>query len=293
MGTAVVINNSTTNIDILLTRGPIFLAGLLICIYLELFLPLNTRKTSTSSTWTRTWDVFCDALVARFTNTSQVLVCGDGADVFILLFHHAHRLCDVIMELDVSGRNNWRCINVHELERKIGPQVSEMSLFAVLWFRIDQTLLISTVVIISIPGMSSSIYLPCVHWLRLYNTIQSQWRDKAVRADDEWSVSSRCFYASEWDGIATRLCPLQVENYTCMFYSRKDTRVNDAYLQTLLSKIQKRTEKMSQHVKKFVLASLPPCQAVMNKTKVSQSWLIYEICPFGQHHMLETSWAWM
>ena len=136
-----------------------FLAGWFICMYLELFLTLNTGKTSPSSTWTRTWDVFCDALVARFTNTSQVLVCGDDADAFILLFRHAHRLCDVIMELDVSGRNNCRCINVQELARNIGPQVSEMSLFAVLRFRIDQRLLISTVVPISIPGMSSSGYL--------------------------------------------------------------------------------------------------------------------------------------
>ena len=32
---------------------------------------------------------------------------------------------------------------------------------------------------------------------------------------------------------------------------------------------------MSQHVKKFVLASLPPCRAVMNETQASQSWLIY------------------
>ena len=166
-GTVVVINSTTKNIDFPLTRGPIFLAGWFICMYLELFLPLNSRKTSASSTWTRTWDVFCFALVARLTNTSRVLVCGDDADVFILLFHHAHRLCDVIMELDVSGRNNWRCINVHELARNIGPQVSEMSLFAVLWFRTDQRLLTSTVVPFSIPGMSSIGYLPCELWLRL------------------------------------------------------------------------------------------------------------------------------
>ena len=122
MGTAVVIinlwsilNNTSANIDIALTRCPIFLAGWLIFMHLKLFLSLaqsvtttsqrwwawwrNTRKTSASSTWTRTWDVFCDALAARFTNTSQVLDCGDDADVFILLFHHAHRLCDVIIEL--------------------------------------------------------------------------------------------------------------------------------------------------------------------------------------------------
>ena len=114
MGTAVVINNlwlilnnTTAIIDIALTRCPI-IAGWLIFIFmhLELFLPLtlsfmttsqtwwawwrNTRKTSASSTWTRTWEVFCDALAARFTNTSQVLVCGNDADVFILLFHHTH-----------------------------------------------------------------------------------------------------------------------------------------------------------------------------------------------------------
>ena len=70
--------------------------------------------------------MFCDALAARFTNTSQVLVCGDDADIFILLFHHAHRLCDVIMELDVSGRNSWRCIIISELARKIGPQMSDI-----------------------------------------------------------------------------------------------------------------------------------------------------------------------
>ena len=229
--------------------------------HLELFLPLalsfmtisqmlwawwrNTRKTSASSTWTRTWDVFYDALAARFKNTSQVLVCGDDADVFILLFHHAHRLCDVIMELDISGRNSWRCINISELARKIGPQVSEISLFAVLWFRIDQRLLISTVIPISIPGMSSSGYLPCVHWLWLYNTIQWERRERAFLAEYEWSGSSRCFYTSKWDGIATRFCPLQVENCTCSLYSRNDTRVNDDHLQALLSKMQKRTQNVA------------------------------------------------
>ena len=188
----------------------------------------------------------CDALATRLTNTSQVLVCGDDADVFILPFvHHIHRLCDVIMEIDASGRNNWRCTNISELARKMGPHASETSLFAVLWFRIDQRLLISTAVPISIPGLSSSGYVPCVHWLWLYNTIQSERRARAFLADDEWSGSSRCFHASKWDGIATRFCPSQVENCTCMLYSRKSTRVNDALLKTLLSKMQNRTEKAS------------------------------------------------
>ena len=192
----------------------------------------NTRKTSASSTWTRTWDVFC----ARFPNTSQVLICGDVADVIILLFHNAHRPCDVIMELDVSARSSWRCLNISELARQIDPQVSEISLFAVLWFRIDQSL-ISTVVPISIPGMSGSGYLPCEQWLWLYNTIQWERREQAFLADDEWSGSSRCVYT--WDGIATRFCPLQFENCTCTLHSRNDTRVNDAHLQTRLSNMQK------------------------------------------------------
>ena len=157
MGTAVVINNlwsignnPTANIGFPLTCGLIFLPAVL---YRELFLPLalrymtnserwwawwrNISKTSASSTWTRTWDVFCDAHAAKMTNTSQVLVCGDDADVFILLIHHAHCHCEVVMELDVNGRNNWRFINISELARKIDPQVSEISLFPILWFRID------------------------------------------------------------------------------------------------------------------------------------------------------------
>ena len=36
----------------------------------------------------------------------------------------------------------------------------------------------------------------------------------------------------------------------------------------------KKGPKMLQHVKKFVLASLPPCQALMNLAQASQSWLI-------------------
>ena len=200
------------------------------------------KEISVSSAWTRAWDVFRDALAARFANTSQALVCGNDADDFILLFHHTHRLCDVIMELDVSGRNSWICINISDLARKIGPQMSEISLFAVLWFRIDQRLLISTVVSISIPRMSGmSGYFPCIHWLWLYNTIQWERREHAFLADYEWSGSSRCVYTSKWDGIATRFCPLQVENCTCTLYNRNNTRVSDAHFQTLLSKMQKRT----------------------------------------------------
>ena len=237
------------------------------------------KEVSVSSTWTMAWDVFRDVVAARFTNTSQALVCGNDADVFIIIFHHTHRLCNVIMELYVSSRNSWLCINISDLARKIGPQISEISLFAVLWFRIDQRLLISAVVSISIPRMSGmSGYFPCIHWLWLYNTIQREQREQDFLADYEWSGSSRCVYTSKWDGIATRFCPLQVENCTCIMYSSSNTRVSDAHFQILLSKMQK-GPKMSQHVKKFFIASLPTCQAVVSKTQASQSWLIYGNMP--------------
>ena len=48
----------------------------------------------------------------------------------------------------------------------------------------------------------------------------------------------------------------------------------------------KKGPKISQHVKKFVLTSLPPCQAVMNKIQASQSLLIY-----GNMHIWTTSHA--
>ena len=196
------------------------------------------------------------------------------------------------MELGVSGRSSWRCMNISELARQIDPQVSEISLFAVLWFRIDQSL-ISTVVPISIPGMSGSGYLPCEHWLWLYNIIQWERREHAFLADDEWSGSSRCVYTR--DGIATRFCPLQFENCTCTLYSSNDIRVNDAHLQTLLSNMQK---KITQNVTtcEEICSSLPTTMSVCDEQNSSKSIMAHiqkKICPFGQHHMLETSWTWM
>ena len=85
--------------------------------------------------------------------------------------------------------------------------------------------------------------------------------------------------------IATSLCPLQVENCTYMLYSRKDTRVDDAHLQTLLSKMQKRTQNVAT-CEEICSSLLSPCQAVMNKTQASQSWLIY-----GNMHIWTTSHA--
>ena len=199
-------------------------------------------KTSASSAQTSTRDVFCDALA-----------CGDDADIFILLFHHTQCLCGFVTELDIGGRNDWKSINIRELTWKTCPRVSETSIFAVLWFKIDQRLLIITVVPLSIPGMSSKIWLPSTRTPAVIIQYHS-FRKEVSSADDEWSGSStcRCFYASKWDGIATRLYQLQVENFTCMLYSRKDTTVNDAHLQTLLPKT-------------LIQLPLPPCQAGMNQ----------------------------
>ena len=120
------------------------------------------------------------------------------------------------------------------------------------------------------------------YWLHsmrtLAATIQSRWREQASRADDDWSGSSRCFYASEWDGIATRLCPLQVENYTCMFYSRKDTIVNDAHLQTLLSKIQKRTQNVATCEE--ICSSLPTTMSGCDEQNSSES-IMAHICKYA------------
>ena len=50
----------------------------------------------------------------------------------------------------------------------------------------------------------------------------------------------------------------KLEQLTRLLYSSKETRVNDARLQTLLYKMPKKEPKMSQHVKTFDLVSLPP-----------------------------------
>ena len=133
-----ILNNATANMNIPLTRGPIFSCRLT---YLYAFRIVPATSTKFHDNFTKVrgvvkkykedigimymnqepGDVFCDTLADRFTNTSQVLVCGDDANVFILLFHHAHRSCDVIMELDVSGRNNLRCINSSDVARKNRP----------------------------------------------------------------------------------------------------------------------------------------------------------------------------
>ena len=66
-------------------------------------------------------DLGCVLWCPRYQNTSQVLVCGDDADAFILPFHHAHRLCDVIMELDVSGREQLEMHKYQWAVKKIRP----------------------------------------------------------------------------------------------------------------------------------------------------------------------------
>ena len=82
---------------------------------------------------------------------------------------------------------------------------------------------------------------------------------------------------------------------TCLLYSSNETRVNDACLQTFLSKMPMKGLKMSQHVKTFDPDSLPPTMIGCNESiaQTSQSHGSHmEVCPFG-HHMLGTSWAQM
>ena len=90
--------------------------------------------------------------------------------------------------------------------------------------------------------MSSSGYLPCIHWLWLYNTIQWEQREQAFLADDEWSGSSKCVTTCE------EIC---------------------SSLPTTMSS----------------------CDEQNSRESIMGSYM--EIFPFGQHHTLETSWAWM
>ena len=168
----------------------------------------SRMKTSASSPQTRTWDVFVNLAARASQNTFQVLVHVDDADVFLVFLHHAHHPCEVVMKLTARGRNISRCINISQPARKIGQQVS--AIFAVVLFRIDQRLLITISVPISIlgAGMSSSSGLPFVRWLSLYDNRRPERRGEAFPA--EWSRSSRCFCASKRDGIAPRFCLLQV-----------------------------------------------------------------------------------
>ena len=75
----------------------------------------------------------------------------------------------------------------------------------------------------------------------------------------------KCFYT--WDGIATRFCPLQVENCTCTLYSRNDTRVNDAHLQTLLSNMQKKSQNYTTCEE--ICSRLPSTMSGCDEQKIS------------------------
>ena len=197
MGTTVDINNlwsilnrSTANRDISLTYGHICLVSPLMFMFLQLFLALtlssmitsrrrracwkSRMETSASSAQTRTWDVLVILAGRASQNSFQVLVHVDDANVFLAFLHHAHHRCEVVIKLSARGRNSSRCINTRQPARKIGPRVSEISIFAVVLFRIDQRSLITTTVPISILGVSSSCSLPCVHWLWLYDSPQPE-----------------------------------------------------------------------------------------------------------------------
>ena len=64
-------------------------------------------------------------------------------------------------------------------------------------------------------------------------------------------------YLNETKLLQGSVC-CKLEQLTCLLYSSKETRVNDARLQTLLSKMPKKGPKMSQRLKTFDPASLPP-----------------------------------
>ena len=159
-------------------------------------------------------------------------------------------------------------MNISELARQIDPQVSEISLFAVLWFRIDQSL-ISTVVPIYIPGMSGSGYLPCEHWLWLYNTIKWEWREQAFLADDEWSGSSTCVYT--WDGIATRFqdvhCNLKTAHAHCITGTTQESMMPISRHFYLICK--KRTQNVTKYEE--ICSSLPTTMSVCNEQNSSES----------------------
>ena len=141
MGTAVVINNlgsilnnTTANIDIALTRWTFFLADW--HIYASRIVPASSTKFHYNFTKVMDMvkkykedisiiymnqDLRCVLWCPHCQNTSQVLVCGNDADVFILPFHHAHRLCDVIMELDISGREQLEMHKYQWADKKHRP----------------------------------------------------------------------------------------------------------------------------------------------------------------------------
>ena len=109
-----ILNHSTANKDISLTRGPIFLDSALIFMHLQLLLPLTSSSIITSERWwawwksrmktsasypkTRTWDVFINLAARASQNTSQVLVHVDDAGVLLVFLHHAHHLCKVVLK---------------------------------------------------------------------------------------------------------------------------------------------------------------------------------------------------
>ena len=165
----------------------------------------------------------------------------------------------------------------HSVDKKKRP-TSEWDIF--IWCTVVQNRPKVVDIYSSSHFYTSSGYLPRAHWLWLYNIIPWERREQAFLADDEWSGSSRCFYTSKWDGIATRYYPLQVENCICTLCSRNDPRVNDAHLQTILSKMQKRTRIVVTCEE--ICASLHSTMSGRDEQNSSESimaQLYMEICP--------------
>ena len=134
--------------------------------------------------------------------------------------------------------------------------MSVISIFAVVVFRIDLRLLITTAVPISILGMSSSSSLPCIRCCDYMITLSQKGEGRPFQLIESDHLDAFA-YLSETKLLQGSVC-CKLEQLTCLLYCSKETRDNDAHLQTLLSKMPKKRPKMSQHVKTSDPASLPP-----------------------------------
>ena len=164
--------------------------------------------------------------------------------------------------------------------------MSAISIFAVVLFRIDQRLLITTTVPISISGMSSSSSLPCICCLWLYDNPQPERRGEAFPA--EWSRSFRCFCVSKRDEIAPRFCLLSVASW------------NGSHACCIAARRQESMMPVSKHFYPKCQRKDPKCHNVwrhliqppyhhgrlwwINSSNESISWLIYGSVPIWTSH---------
>ena len=159
--------------------------------------------------------MFVNLAARALQNTSQVLVHVDDADVLLVF----------------RGRYNSRCININQSVRKNGPRVSGISIFAAV-------LLITTAVPISILGMSSSCSLRAYTGCDYVTALSQKGEGVGVRGGafqrSEADHLDAFAHLSETELLQGFVC-CKLEQPTCMLHSSKETRINDARLQTLLS----------------------------------------------------------